>query len=103
MPPNASKQICAQASRSSGRASLRVTWPGWAVEVLGVMGSPRPRNASTPTLAECAPTEEDLDAQADLLDDSLAGRLHRRPRRRDRLVGARRGAASVPQRRGAGA
>ena len=37
-------------------------------------------------------------AQRDLLDGSVAGRLHRRPRRRVRLVGPGRRAAPVPQR-----
>src|SRR6478672_1852324 len=46
--------------------------------------------------------EEDRDEEDDLLDGHLAGRLHRRPRRRDRLVVPRRRAAPVPQRAGAG-
>src|ERR1019366_3257381 len=37
-----------------------------------------------------------VDAEADLLDDCVAGRLHRQTRWRDRLDGARRGAVSVP-------
>jgi len=49
-------------------------------------------------MEECAPTEEDRDEEADLLDGSVAGRLYRWARWRDRLVGAGRGAASVPQR-----
>src|SRR5215207_7024226 len=39
--------------------------------------------------------------EADLLDGSVAGRLHRWARRRDRLVDTPRGAASVPQPAGA--
>src|ERR1700680_2152733 len=43
-----------------------------------------------------------FNAQADLLDDCVAGRLHRWAGWRDRLVGARRGAVSIPHPAGAG-
>ena len=53
----------------------------------GIARQHMPRGATRP-LVRMAPTKEDRDAEADLLDGGVAGWLHRRARRGDRLVGA---------------
>src|ERR1022692_2997675 len=68
----------------------------------GRRGTDKQRREATISTENWTPAEGGSDAQVDLLDDRVAGRLHRWAGRRDRLVGARRGAVPVPHPAGAG-
>src|SRR5450759_3842735 len=103
--PRVSKKLSTTSKRSSnGSSLLRDGRGGFRTCDLSRVKSDRDeehvdRRASLHVATRwdrSATTKEDRDAEADLLDDCVAGRLHRRTRWRDRLDGARRGAVSVP-------